>query len=676
MKLISIRKSRTFEGPNLLADYPVLQLHMVIQANACEDLDKRVLGLMRRIPPQEQVVIEPERADLSVILSSFVTACVSALHKELGFSLPPVVIAAKDDHIECLLPFEIPSFCRAIVSQIVKMLNEKMVQVPLAEAPSFFEDWYAKQLNTLKKIRERLSLGSPGLEFLEIAAERGIPAKRLSSTKRHLLFGYGRKRKVSENSLTSVESHLAANAANNKELTAHHLRFAGLPVPDHQLVHTEEQALLAARKFGYPVVVKPLFGLKGMGVSPNLKNDQELIEAYHKAARQYPQVLVEEFVEGEDHRLQISGGTYIGCLQRTRASVTGDGQLTIRQLIEQTNKEPWRRDPAGRLIYAIPVNDETGFYLRKNGRDWSDIPAKDEKVQLQDVANVSQGGRYEDLSDLIHPANIRMAERAAETLGIQVAGVDFLTTDISKPYWESGGRICEVNVMPALRGLEPYPENPRYQIECVFNLLFPPGKEAQIPTTAVFANRKSGSASWLKSVFEFHNLSVGLQTDRMAEIGDDPCSSLQNSIQAAEAVLWNPACDAVILQSSISEIEKFGLAYSQIDYLIIEERPAVEDERALQILDLLKNQVKKTVFYNAEDAFLDGWAAQQSSVETTGLYFGDETDFLAGFIPVEERLTCLLAIEVAKACSLPIGQDCLTHLSYETGEIQKQSSTA
>jgi len=676
VKLISIRKSRTFEGPNLLADYPVLQLHITVQTEACTDLDKRVLGLMRRIPPQEQVVIEPERADLSLILSSFLTSCVSAFHKEMGFFLPPIIIEAKEGYVECIIPFENPPLCRAIVSRVVTMLNGEVRQVSLLEAPRFFENWYERQLETLLKIRERVSLGSPGQEFLEIAAERGIPGKRLSPAKKHLLFGYGRKRKVSENSLTSMESHLAADAANNKELTTYHLRFAGLPVPEHLLVHTEDQALQAARKLGYPVVAKPLFGLKGKGVSPNLKNEQELKEAYHKAARQYPQVLVEEFIEGEDHRLQVSGGTYIGCLRRTRAFVTGDGQMTIRELVEETNQEPWRKDPAGQLIYGIPINDDTGLYLQKNGQDWSDIPAKEEKVYLQDVANVSQGGRYEDLSDIIHPANIRMAERAAETLGIQVAGVDFLTTDISKPYWETGGRICEVNVMPALRGLEPYPENPRYQFECVFELMFPPGQEAQIPTVAAYANKQSSSASWLKSILDFHNQTVGFQVDRTVHIGEDPCPSFSSSIQAAEAVLWNPSCDAVILQSSLPEIENVGLAYSQVDYLIIEERPDIDEDKAIRVLDLLKNQVKKAVFYNAEDVFLDNWAAQQSSVETYGLYFGDETDALAGFIPVEERLVCLLAIEVAKACSFSIGQDCLIHLSYESGETQARSVTA
>ncbi|MCG8489978.1 MAG: hypothetical protein MI743_00040, partial [Sneathiellales bacterium] len=345
-------------------------------------------------------------------------------------------------------------------------------------------------------------------------------------------------------------------------------------------------------------------------------------------------------------------------------------------LVEETNKEPWRKDTGGHLVYGIPLDEEMALYLRKNGRDWSDIPAEGEKVRLQDVANVSQGGRYEDLSDRIHPANVRLAERAAQTLGIKVAGVDFLTTDISKPYWVSGGCICEVNVMPALRGLEPYPENPRYQIECVFDLMFPQGEETQIPTTAIYANRKSTSATWLKSIFEFHNLTVGLQIDRTVQIGDDPCPSLGTSIQAAEAVLWNPACDAAIVQSSLAEIEKFGLAYSQIDYLIIEERPDTEDEQAGKVLDLLKNQVKKAIFYNAEDAFLDQWAAQQSSVETIGLYFGNETDMLSGFIPVDERLSCLLAIETAKACSYPTGQDCLIHLSYKSGEAEKHPTMA
>ncbi|MCG8492255.1 MAG: hypothetical protein MI743_11615, partial [Sneathiellales bacterium] len=135
MKLISIRKSRTFEGPNLLADYPLLQLHMIVQTDAWEDLDKRILGLMRRIPPQEQVVIAPEQADLSVILCSFVSSCLSAFHKDLGFTLPPAILQAREGFVKCLLPFETPSLCRAIISRILKMLNETMGRVPLAEAP-------------------------------------------------------------------------------------------------------------------------------------------------------------------------------------------------------------------------------------------------------------------------------------------------------------------------------------------------------------------------------------------------------------------------------------------------------------------------------------------------------------------------------------------------------------
>lgn len=300
-----------------------------------------------------------------------------------------------------------------------------------------------KFIARLKKAAHRPMLGV----ILRSAEERGIPWMWDEQVGYHQI-GHGRHRRWVEGTITSNLSVLGYEVSRRKSVTNRLLRSIAIPVPHSVPVTTLKDAITAATKIGYPVVVKPLIGHKGIGITVGVNGADQLPAAVEKAQSANSWIVVEKFIPGSDVRLLIVGRKLVAAASRVPPQVTGSGDKTIAQLIYAENS---KREKIPGIALPIKIDDDLINTLAGQGHDLETILLKGRTVNLRTVANWSQGGTSTDVTDIVHPDNIDMAIRAVLAVGIDVAGVDFITPDISRPYHEIGGAICEINYQPGLR---------------------------------------------------------------------------------------------------------------------------------------------------------------------------------------------------------------------------------
>src|SRR5262245_40193182 len=333
------------------------------------------------------------------------------------------------------------------------------------------------ELEDLIRLAERLAFGPSTQALLDEAAGRDIPFIRLDRFSLVQL-GQGVHQQRIRATMTSETSGIAVDIASDKKLTNRLLDSAGLPVPRSEVVETEDQAVAAATKLGYPCVVKPLDGNHGRGVALDLRSEQDVRDAFPEALRQSRSrdVVVESYITGSDYRCLIIGGKLAAVAERVPASVTGDGEHTVRQLVDLTNADPRRGIGHEKVLTKIKVDEAAQELLRAQGFGLDDVPPDGQRVKLALTGNMSTGGTSIDRTMEAHPDNVEIAEPAARIAG----------PDITVPVRETGGGIVEVNAAPGFRmHTHPTEGEPQYVARPVIDLLFPPGAAARIPIIAV-----------------------------------------------------------------------------------------------------------------------------------------------------------------------------------------------
>lgn len=294
--------------------------------------------------------------------------------------------------------------------------------------------------------------GVNSLPFLEAAHRAGIPWRYLAKNVYQL--GWGRRARWIDSSYTDETPVISSRLARDKVACLTLLRDAGLPVPRHYSVGSPEQALAAAGAVGYPVVLKPANLDGGVGVFVRLETPDALRTAYTEVAKLTRRILVEQYIEGSDYRLQVHRGEVFWVVQRRPAYVTGDGKHSVQALIEQTNAArttPVPPDqPGERAPLPIKVGSETESWLASQGLALHSVPAAGRHVRLRGAANVSNGGTLEPVLEVAHPDNLALASTVTRLLRLDLAGIDLLMPDIRRSWREGGAAICEVNAQPQL----------------------------------------------------------------------------------------------------------------------------------------------------------------------------------------------------------------------------------
>ncbi len=432
------------------------------------------------------------------------------------------------------------------------------------DAPS--SDWdFAEERDDFIRYAQRRALGPSTASLVAAAEARGIPWIRLNQYSL-IQFGHGRYQQRIQATCTGNTSNIAVELASDKEETNGILRDLGLPVPRQYLIRTASQARRAAERIGYPVVVKPLDANHGRGVSINLVDAEQVAVAFDKAADHSRSVLVESFIEGFDHRMLVVNGVLVAAAKRMPGHVVGDGKSSIKELVDVVNDDPRRGVGHEKVLTRLEFDHQADRLLEKLGYNRETVPAKDEVVFLRSTANLSTGGTAIDVTDSVHPDNREMAIRTINAIGLDVGGVDFLTSDITRSYRETGGAICEVNAGPGFRmHVAPSEGTPRDVAGPVIAGLFPQDVPNRIPIAAVTGtNGKTTTSRMLAHILKLSGYCVGqTSTDGVYIDGKLSVHGDMTGPVSAQMVLRDPSIDAAVMETARGGMLRSGLGFSE-----------------------------------------------------------------------------------------------------------------
>jgi cyanophycin synthetase len=361
----------------------------------------------------------------------------------------------------------------------------------------------------------------------------------------------------------------------------------------------------AAERIGYPVVLKPLAGNHGRGVSINLKNPEEVELAFNKAQEHGRAVVVEAFIDGFDHRLVVIDGKLVAAAKRVPGHVVGDGEHNIEQLVETVNRDPRRGVGHEKVLTRLEFDHQAERLLAKLGYDRNTVPAAGEIVYLRSTANLSTGGTAIDVTDSVHPDNRQMAIRAIKAIGLDIGGVDFLTRDIAESYRDAGGGICEVNAGPGFRmHVAPSEGTPRDVGGAVIDMLFPPGAPSRIPIAAITGtNGKTTTSRMLAHILKMAGKTVGLtSTDGVYIDGNLSVPGDMTGPVSAQMILRDPSVDAAVMEVARGGMLRSGLGFEQTNVSACLNVSA--DHLGLRGIDTLEQlaEVKRVPIEIAQDA--------------------------------------------------------------------------
>ena len=429
------------------------------------------------------------------------------------------------------------------------------------------------ELESFLLLADRSAFGPSTQALLDEAALRDIPWIRLNEGSLVQL-GQGVYAKRIRATMTSETSALATDIASDKELTLRLLGNAGLPVPRSESVRTVEDAVAVARRIGFPVVLKPLDGNHGRGVSLDLRDDDAVRAAFPVAqdAARRGRVIVESYLTGSDYRFLVVGGRMAACAERVPAHVVGDGRQTVAELVAETNADPRRGVGHEKVLTRIKLDERAAELVRRQGYALDDVPEPGVVVKLTLTANMSTGGISIDRTLDAHPDNVQIAENAARVVGLDVAGIDFLAEDITESVREAGGGIVEVNAAPGFRmHTHPTVGEPQYVAKPVLDLLFPPGTPSRIPIVAVTGtNGKTTTSRMIAHIFKGVGRTVGMtSTDGILVDEQLVIRADASGPKSARMVLQNPSVDFAVFEVARGGILREGLGYERNDVGVV-----------------------------------------------------------------------------------------------------------
>jgi cyanophycin synthetase len=494
--------------------------------------------------------------------------------------------------------------------------------VELVEALTKGEEFpLAERIKEARCIVAYVELGPSTRAIVDAASRRGIPWSRIGEDS-FVQLGYGKNRRFIQAAMCDQTSAVAVETAGDKEFTKVLLRQVSIPVPRGEVVLIEEDAIEALDHIGVPVVVKPLDGRQGLGVSLNISTPEQMKQAFAVARSFSEKVLVEELFVGKNYRVLVVGGRMVAASERLPAHVVGDGSHTIAELIEIANQDPMRGEGHEKPLTQIRIDEIMTAYLCKAGLSLTYVPAIDETVTLRESINLSTGGTAKDVTDIVHEEVAEMCERAARVVGMDICGIDIVTRDISMPVERSGpgrtgGGLIELNAAPGLRmHLYPSEGKARDVGGSIIEMIYPAGSDGRIPIISVTGtNGKTTVTRMIGHVLAQAGQKVGITTTDGIYLGARRIVEGDTTgPHSARTVLSDPSVEVAVLETARGGIVRRGLGYDWSDISVMTNigpdhigQDGIESvEDLVYIKSLIAERVREggTLILNADDQHL------------------------------------------------------------------------
>ncbi|BBK32503.1 cyanophycin synthetase [Stella humosa] len=561
---LRIIHGRHFPGPSVYCLKPAYLAAVEMGRHGSEAITahgERFFTHLAESLPECASAIDAARTVPAATIESLATAAVLELQRSVGAEVEWSAIHRHPaGHLELLVAFEEPQVVSAAMRlalvAIAAALNDEAGLPPTGNA--------ARSRRAFTHAAEHFQLVHTTRYQIRAAERRGIPHARMFATAPVVLLGHGRRQRRIVAASNERTSNIGESIAGDKRYTSQLLASVGLPVPRQMSVGSVAEACAAAEAIGFPVVMKAARVDKGRAVILDLQSAEAVADAYRRLER-FGHLLVEKHVEGEDHRLLVIGGRMVAASRRLSARVTGDGRHSIGELIEITNRDPRRGErDFYRPMVRIRADEEVTVQLAEQGLDLDAVPVAGRVVRLRANANLSTGGTGQDVTGIVHPDARRAAEVAARVIGLDIAGVDLMTTDISRSPAETGAAICEVNLSPGLGPHLTAPGSPDV-LAAMLDHLFPDGGEGRIPLAAITGTGdRTTTARMAAAIMGQVHGDVGVATASGVEIDGQPVAAGDRTgPSGARMLLWDPVIAMAILEAPPAGIAARGLPFDR-----------------------------------------------------------------------------------------------------------------
>jgi len=420
----------------------------------------------------------------------------------------------------------------------------------------------ADTINTMRRKVDRKYLGPSTAAIVGAAEARGIPHIRLLDDGNLVQLGYAAAARRIWTAETDQTSAIAETISRDKDLTKELISSVGVPVPEGREVDSADDACDAAEDIGYPVVVKPTDGNHGRGVFIDLMKAEDVRKAYAIAVEEGSGVLVERSIQGIEHRLLVVGGKLVAANRSDLITVTGDGQATVQELIDrQVNIDPRRGTTELHPLSIIKIDTAAKIELERQGLTGDSVPEAGREVLIQRNANHAF-----DCTDEVHPETAQVAALAARVVGLDIAGIDLVCQDVSKPLAEQGGAIVEVNAGPSLlMHIKPGIGKPRPVGQAIVNNLFAKSQTGRVPLVGITGTHgKTPVAKLVAHLLYLTGKHAGLACADGLYLG-------RRHVQKSNAANWsagrrlllNRAVEAAVIENGAEVILGEGLPYDR-----------------------------------------------------------------------------------------------------------------
>ena len=561
---MEVSRVRALRGPNLWSHHTSVEAVVACtpEEESVGDMAGFPMRLRARFPQLGH--LQPLGHDDRVSMAQVLERVALVLQEEAGC---PVTFSRTTATVEPGIYQVVVEYSEEDVGRLALELAQELIEAARKDAA--FD--LAGALARLREVDEDVRLGPSTGSIVQAAVARNIPFRRLTEGSL-VQFGWGSRQRRIQAAEIDATGAIAETIAQDKELTKKLLDAAGVPVPMGRSVSDPDDAWAAAMEIGLPVVIKPKDGNQGKGVTVNVTTKEQLTAGFHTASEFRDDILVERYLPGYDYRMLVIGDKLVAAARRDPPFVVGDGTHTVRELVEQVNKDPRRGEGHSTSLTKIRFDDIALATLSARGMNADSVPDKGQRVVLRNNANLSTGGTATDVTDDVHPEVAARAVAAAHMIGLDICGVDLVCDSVLRPIEEQNGGIVEVNAAPGLRmHLAPSFGKPRPIGEAIMDTLYAPGDDGRIPVIAVTGtNGKTTTVRLIAHLMTTSGLRTGMtNTDGVYIEGRRIDSGDCSGPRSARNVLLHPDVDAAVFETARGGLLREGLAFDKCQVAVV-----------------------------------------------------------------------------------------------------------